>query len=158
MSFGSGESPTGTQFATQFTRDAPQIEAQKLGLMKTAADYTRFGMNPWEAVNAQAKPGETGFGEYQYKGEDGRYALDTKFGDLTRQQRAQEGQAGGVEGIPTQQVAGFDPQQQQAFGLASSGLGSFQPYLNQATQYSQMATQQYDPSEAYKPYMNPTAV
>jgi hypothetical protein len=112
-------------------------------------------MNPWEAVNAQAKPGETGFGEYQYKGEDGRYALDTKFGDLTRQQRAQEGQAGGVEGIPTQQVAGFDPQQQQAFGLASSGLGSFQPYLNQATQYSQMATQQYDPSEAYKPYMNP---
>ena len=60
MSFGGGDSPQNTTFQTQYTRDAPQIEAAKLGLMKTAQDYTRFGMNPWEAVAPDAKPGETG--------------------------------------------------------------------------------------------------
>ena len=32
MSFGGGDSPSGTTFQTQFTRDAPQIEARKMGL------------------------------------------------------------------------------------------------------------------------------
>jgi len=155
MSFGSGDSPSNTSFQTQYTRDAPQIEAAKLGLMQTAKDYTRFGMNPWEATTPGAKPGEEGYDQYKYTGTDGRYDEGTLFKDLTREQRAREGQAGGAEGIPQQQVAGFDPMQQQAFQLAQQGLGAFQPYLNQATQYAQQATQQYDPSQAYKPYMNP---
>ena len=31
-----GADPTGTTFGTQFTREAPQIEARKLQLMDTA--------------------------------------------------------------------------------------------------------------------------
>ena len=150
MSFGSGDSPSGTQFQTQYTRDAPQIEAAKLGLMDTAKQYSMFGMNPWEAINQDAKPGEEGFGQYQYTGTDGKYDTGTKFGDLTREQRMKEGQID----IPGQQVAGFDPMQQKAFQMAQAGIGSFQPYLNKATQYAQQATQQYDPN-AYKAYMNP---
>ena len=155
MSFGGGDSPQNTTFQTQYTRDAPQIEAAKLGLMQTAQDYTRFGMNPWEAIAPDSKPGDDDYGEYEYTGADGRYATGTRFSDLTREQRATEGQAGGAAGIPEQQVAEFDPMQKQAFGLAQSGLGSFQPYLNQASQYTMDATQAYDPSQAYKPYMNP---
>jgi len=58
MSFGGGESPGGTTFQTQFTRDAPQIEAAKMGLMGTAQQYARFGMNPWELSTPGAKVGD----------------------------------------------------------------------------------------------------
>ena len=155
MSFGGGDSPQNTTFQTQYTRDAPQIEAAKLGLMQTAKEYTRFGMNPWDAVAPDAKPGDDDYGQYKYTGTDGRYDEGTLFKDLTRQQRATEGQAGGLEGIPQQQVAQFDPMQQQAFGLAQSGIGTYQPYLDASSQFTQAATQAYDPSQAYKPYMNP---
>ena len=150
MSFGSGDSPSNTQFQTQYTRDAPQIEAAKLGLMDTAKGYTMFGMNPWEKLAPDAKVGEADYGEYGYKGTDARYTPDQKFSDLNRGQRMAEGQVN----VPEQPVAGFDPMQNKAFQMANQGVGSFQPYLNQATQYSQQATQQYDPN-AYKQYMNP---
>ena len=153
MSFGSGDSPSNTQFSTQYTRDAPQIEAAKLGLMDTAKQYTMFGMNPWEAVNKDAKPGEEGYGEYGYKGTDGRYDLDTKFADLTREQRMREGQVD----IPGQKVAGFDPLQEEAFRMAQpgeEGIGGYKPYLQDAGTLAMAATQQYDPS-SYKAYMNP---
>jgi len=152
MSFGGGESPTGTTFQTQFTRDAPQIEAAKMGLMGTAREYAQFGMNPWELTTPGATVGQPGFGKYEYKGPaGGAYAPGTKWEDLTRAQRAQEGQVD----VPQQQVAGFDPQQQQAFQMAQQGIGAFQPYLNAAAQYAQQATQQYDPSTGYQQYMNP---
>ena len=158
MSFGGGDSPSGTTFQTQFTRDAPQIEAAKMGLMGTAQQYARFGMNPWELSTPGAKVGDAEFGKYTYQGPaGGAYAPGTKWEDLTRAQRAGEGQVD----IPQQQVAGFNPQQQQAFGLASSGLGAFQPYLNTASQYAQAATGAYDPTGqtagqvGYQDYMNP---
>jgi len=151
MSFGGGDSPEGTNFQTQFTRDAPQIEAMKLGLMDVAQQYARFGMNPWELSHPGAGVGEEGYGQYTYAGEGGPYAQGTKWEDLTREQRAREGQVD----VPQQRVAGFDPMQQKAFQMAEQGVGSFQPYLNAATQYAQQATQQYDPSQAYKAYMNP---
>ena len=158
MSFGGGDSPSGTTFQTQFTRDAPQIEAAKMGLMGTAQQYARFGMNPWELSTPGAKVGDAEFGKYTYQGPaGGAYAPGTKWEDLTREQRATEGQVN----IPQQQVAGFNPQQQQAFGLASSGLGAFQPYLNTASQYAQAATGAYDPTGqtagqvGYQDYMNP---
>jgi len=155
MSFGGGDSPSNTSFQTQYTRDAPQIEAAKLGLMQTAQDYTRFGMNPWEASAPGSKPGDTGYGEYEYKGPaGGAYAPGTKFSDLTREQRAREGQAGGAAGIPTQQVAEFSPKQQEAFNLASQGIGAYQPLLDQSKQFTQQSTQQYDP-QSYQQYMNP---
>ena len=136
MSFGGGESPSGTQFQTQFTRDAPQIEAAKMGLMGTAQQYARFGQNPWELRDKAPKVGYPEFGKYGYTGDTGPYAKGTKWEDLTRAQRTTEGQVQ----VPQQQVAGFDPQQTAAFGLASSGLGAFQPYLNTASQYAQAAT------------------
>ena len=152
MSFGGGDSPSNTTFQTQFTRDAPQIEAAKLGLMQTAKEYSQFGMNPWELSAPGAKVGEEGFGKYEYKGPaGGAYAPGTKWEDLTRGQRAAEGQVT----VPQQEVAEFDPQQQAAFGLATTGLGAFQPYLNTAAQYSQAATQAYDPTTGYQDYMNP---
>jgi hypothetical protein len=53
--------------------------------------------------------------------------------------------------IPTQQMAGFDPQQQQAFDLASQGIGGYQPYMQQAQQYAAKAA---DPT-SYQDFMNP---
>jgi len=153
MSFGGGDDPSNTSFQTQFQRDAPQIEARKLGLMDVAKEYTMFGQNPWEAIAPTAKPGEEGYGEYGYKGTDGRYDVDTKFGDLTRSQRMQEGQID----IPTQRIAGFDPLQEEAFRMAQpgeEGIGGYKQYLDQARGYAEDATQQYDPS-SYKAYMNP---
>ena len=153
MSFGGGDDPSNTSFQTQFQRDAPQIEARKLGLMDVAKEYTMFGQNPWEAIAPTAKPGEEGYGEYGYKGTDGRYDVDTKFGDLTRAQRMQEGQID----IPTQRIAGFDPLQEKAFRMADAGeegIGGYKQYLDQARGYAEDATQQYDPS-SYKAYMNP---
>ena len=44
------------------------------------------------------------------------------------------GRAGVSQPIPAFQFAGFTPQQQQAFQLASSGIGSYAPYLQQAQQ------------------------
>tara|TARA_R110002020_G_scaffold461405_3_gene680322 strand:- start:1211 stop:2221 length:1011 start_codon:yes stop_codon:yes gene_type:complete len=153
MSFGGGDSPTGTTYQTQYTRDAPQVEAAKLGLMQTAKEYTQFGMNPWEAITPGAKPGEEGYGQYKYTGETGPY-VGKEWSDLTREQRSLEGQAGGAGGIPTQQVAGFDPMQQQGFQAAQAGIGTYQPYLNLSSQYAQQATQAYDPT-SYQAYMNP---
>ena len=149
MSFGGGDSPSNTQYSTQFQREAPQIEADKLGLMGTARELTRFGMNPWELSNKDAKFGDADFGKYKYTGTTGPY-VGKEWDDLTREQRTQEGQVN----IPTQQLAGFEPQQQQAFNMASAGIGGFQPYLNQATQYAMDATQAYDPM-SYQQYMNP---
>jgi len=57
--------------------------------------------------------------------------------------------------IPTQQVAGFDPMQTQAFNMAQAGLGTFAPYLAGAGNYITQSTQAYDPSTAYQAYMNP---
>ena len=153
MSFGGGDSPSNTTYATQYQREAPQIEADKLGLMGTARELTRFGMNPWELKNKDAKFGDADFGKYKYTGTTGPY-VGKEWSDLTREQRALEGQAGGAEGIPTQQVAGFDPLQQQAFQAAQAGIGTYQPYLNLASQYAQQATQAYDPT-SYQAYMNP---
>jgi hypothetical protein len=158
MSFGGGESPSGTQFQTQFTRDAPQIEAAKMGLMGTAQQYAQFGQNPWELSTPGAKVGDEGFGKYTYQGPaGGAYAPGTKWEDLTRGQRATEGQVQ----VPQQQVAAFNPQQTQAFGLATSGIGTYEPYLQEAKGFAQQATQAYDPTGqtagqvGYQDYMNP---
>jgi len=157
MSFGSGDSPEGTTFQTQFTRDAPQIEAAKMGLMGTAQQYARFGMNPWELRDEAAKVGDPEFGKYGYTGTDARYDVGQKWEDLSRQQRAQEGQVQ----VPQQQIAAFNPQQTAAFGLATSGIGTYEPYLQEAKGFARQATEAYDPTGqtagqvGYQDYMNP---
>jgi len=64
-----------------------------------------------------------------------------------------QGKTGAYAGmqIPTQQMAGFDPQQQQAFDLASQGIGGYQPYMQQAQQYAAKAA---DPT-SYQDFLNP---
>ena len=57
--------------------------------------------------------------------------------------------------IPTQGVAGLTPMQQQAFTQVPGGIGTYQPYLNQALQNITGSTAAYDPSTAYQQYMNP---
>jgi hypothetical protein len=154
MSFGGGDDPSNTQYATQFSREAPEIEAAKLGLMGTARDLTRFGTNPWELINKDAELGDDDFQQYQYKGTDNRYDVDTKFSDLTREQRTQEGKVD----IPLQKMADFNAQQNKAFDLSESGLGAFQPMLDQAENYTNQAAQQYnpnDPNSGIQAYMNP---
>ena len=157
MSFGGGDSPSDTTYATQFQREAPQIEADKLGLMGTARELTRFGMNPWELKNREAKFGDDDYGKYAYQGDDNRYAKGTEWDTLNRQQRTEEG---GID-IPKQDVQPFNLQQQKAFDLADQGIGGFKPFLNQAQDFANMATQQYDPTGqtagqvGYQQYMNP---
>ena len=64
-----------------------------------------------------------------------------------------QGQTGTYKGlqIPTQQLAGFNPQQTQAFNLASQGVGSYQPYMQRAGAYAAKAA---DPT-SYKDFLNP---
>ena len=57
--------------------------------------------------------------------------------------------------IPTQGVAPLPPMQQNAFGDVTSGLGTYQPFLDQAQQNILGSTAAYDPSTAYQQYMNP---
>ena len=151
MSFGGGDSPSDTTYATQYQREAPEIEAAKLGLMGTARDLTRFGTNPWERKNKEAKFGDTDYNKYEYKGTDGRYATGTDWDTLNREQRTREGQID----IPEQEVAGFTDRQNRAFRMADEGIGKFQGLLNQSQDFANMATQQYDPSTGYQQYMNP---
>jgi hypothetical protein len=158
MSFGGGDSPSNTQYATQFQREAPQIEADKLGLMGTARELTRFGMNPWELSDKGAKFGDDSWGKYEYKGPaGGAYAPGTKFEDLTREQRTREGQID----IPAQDIVPFTGRQEESFRMADQGIGGFKPFLNRAQDFANMATQQYDPTgttpgqTGYQQYMNP---
>jgi len=111
--------------------------------------------------------------------------LSSVYGDPAAVQKAGEsqedfelrkfGRAGVSQPIPAFQFAGFTPEQQQAFQLASSGIGSYAPYLQQAQQqaglgattqaigagtmaqaspYLQGGAQAYDPLSA-KAFMDP---
>ena len=68
--------------------------------------------------------------------------LTSVYGDPSAVQKAGEsaedfqlrkfGRAGVSQPIPSFQFAGFTPEQKQAFQLASSGIGGYAPYLQQA--------------------------
>ena len=107
MGGGGGGAQDVTQ--TQYTREAPDIEARRVQLMDTAANLASKGKQP-------------------------------TAGDIT---------------IPTQGVAPLTPMQQQAFTDVTGGLGTYQPYLDQAKQNILGSTAAYDPSTAYQQYMNP---
>ena len=87
---------------TQYVREAPEIEARKLGLMDTARQLAETGLN-----------------------------------------------------IPTQQVAGFTGDQQDAFDMQRQGLGTYQNYLDNAANMAyQGSVSQYDP-QSYQQFLNP---
>jgi len=175
MSFGGGDSPSDTTYATQFQREAPQIEADKLGLMGTAREMTRFGMNPWELSNAEAEFGDDDYGKYRYMGDQYTGELDAQgnkivdprwdvaggqgkmFSELSRKERTQEGQID----IPAQDIVPFTERQNRAFRMADQGIGGFQSLLDQSQAFAKKATGQYDPTGTtpgqvgYQEYMNP---
>jgi len=71
------------------------------------------------------------------------------------------GRAGVSQQVPGFQFAGFSPEQQQAFQLASSGIGGYAPYLQQAGTQAGLASsalqgaqQAYDPTTS-QAYMDP---
>ena len=104
--------------------------------------------------------------------------LASVFGDPNAVKKADEteeafqlrklGRAGIAQQIPGYQFAGFTPEQQQAFGLASQNVGSYAPALQQAMGSAGLAggaftggigqalgaTQAYDPSSA-QAFMDP---
>ena len=87
---------------TQYVREAPEIEARKLGLMDTARQLAETGLN-----------------------------------------------------IPTQEVAGFTGNQQDAFDMQRKGLGTYQNYLDNAANMAyQGSVSQYDP-QSYQQFLNP---
>ena len=87
---------------TQYVREAPEIEARKLGLMDTARQLAETGLN-----------------------------------------------------IPTQQVAEFTGNQQDAFDMQRQGLGTYQNYLDNAANMAyQGSVSQYDP-QSYQQFLNP---
>ena len=57
---------------------------------------------------------------------------------------------------PPQTVAGFTPMQEEAFKLAGSSVGQYQPWLEQAQQFATQAGQgaQFDPSQVQQ-YLSP---
>ena len=111
MSLPGRPSPSNEQTITQtqYSREAPDIEARRVQLMDTAADLASKGKSP-------------------------------TAGDIT---------------IPTQGVAPLTPMQQQAFTDVAGGIGTYQPFLDQAKQNILGSTAAYDPSTAYQQYMNP---
>jgi hypothetical protein len=97
---------------TQIVREAPDIEAYKLGLLESAkglADQP-VGLG---VVDAEGNPVM----------ED--YTFEDEEGNIQTGQRQ-------VRQLPTMQVAGMSPLQQQALFAAQSGIGNYMPYLQQA--------------------------
>lgn len=68
------------------------------------------------------------------------------------------GQGAALAGTPSptyegQRIAGFNPDQQQAFGIARAGAGNWQPQLNQAGALT-TASSQYEPSK-FNQFLSP---
>jgi len=101
MCFGGGNNYPDVTTQTQYVREAPEIEARKLGLMDTASQLAGTGLN-----------------------------------------------------IPTQDVAGFTPTQQDAFARQEKGLGTYQNYIDAAAGMAGQSTAAYDPT-SYQNYLNP---
>ena len=61
----------------------------------------------------------------------------------------------GAGPLQPQEVAGFTPQQQEAFAMAGKGIGAWKPFMDKAEGYAdKFATGEFDP-ESYKQYMDP---
>ena len=95
-------------------------------------------------------PPTTAQQQYQYEAPE---IQARKLGLMDIAGRLAQGEQGTYAGIqlPTQQIAGFAPQQMDAFNLASQGVGSYAPYMQQAGAYAAKAA---DPT-AYQDFLNP---
>ena len=138
----------------QIVREAPEIEARKLGLLDTAKQLAQMPV-----------------GGYRYD-ETGAPIMENVIDPMTGLPMKDE--AGNIiqrpvrAGLPEQQIAGLGPQQQRAIGLGEAGIGAYEPYLASALQsqaaglgtLGQAATAFTDIGRAptmaeIQPYMNP---
>ena len=96
----------------QVVREAPDIEAFKVGLLRDALDLAKQPV-----------------GVPQYDADGNMIMEDYQFTDA--EGNVQTGQRPFVQ-LPQQQIAGMSPLQREALAQAAGGIGSFQPYLQGA--------------------------
>ena len=96
----------------QVVREAPDIEAFKVGLLRDALDLAKQPV-----------------GVPQYDADGNMIMEDYQFTDA--EGNVQTGQRPFVQ-LPQQQIAGMSPLQREALAQAAGGIGGFQPYLQGA--------------------------
>ena len=138
----------------QIVREAPEVEARKLGLLDTARNLAQMPV-----------------GGFQYD-DLGNPILENVIDPVTGLP-VQDEQGNVIQrpvraGLPQQQIAGLSPQQQRAIQVGEAGVGSFEPFLASALQsqaaglgtLGQAATAFTDIGQAptmeqIQPFMNP---
>ena len=123
-------SPGGDVTQTQFSREAPDIEARRIQLMDTAAKLAAEGKQPTT----------------------GDITIPTQgVAKIDPMQAQVFGRRLDAQGQP---IAEGDPSHWKQ-SMLYKGLGTYQPYLDAAGQNILGSTAAYDPSTAYQQYMNP---
>ena len=104
----------------QIIREAPEVEARKLGLLDTAQSLA-----------------QTPVGGFQYD-DLGNPILENVIDPITglpvKDEQGNIVQRPVRAGLPQQQIAGLSPQQQRALQVGEAGVGSFEPFLASALQ------------------------
>ena len=138
----------------QIVREAPEVEARKLGLLDSAKALASMPV-----------------GGFQYDA-SGNPILENVIDPITglpiRDEDGNVIQRPVRAGLPQQQIAGLSPQQQRAIQVGEAGVGSFAPFLSSALQsqaaglgtLGQAATAFTDigaapTMEQIQPFMNP---
>ena len=138
----------------QIVREAPEVEARKLGLLDTAKSLAQMPVGGYQ-YDATGAP----IMENVIDPITGLPMKDDQGNIMQRPVRA---------GLPQQQIAGLSPQQQRAIQVGEAGVGSFEPFLASALQsqaaglgtLGQAATAFTDIGQAptmeqIQPFMNP---
>ena len=138
----------------QIVREAPEVEARKLGLLDTAKSLAQMPVGGYQ-YDATGAP----IMENVIDPMTGLPMKDDQGNIMQRPVRA---------GLPQQQIAGLSPQQQRAIQVGEAGVGSFEPFLASALQsqaaglgtLGQAATAFTDIGQAptmeqIQPFMNP---
>ena len=142
------------EIVEQITREAPDIEARRLGLLDTALGLSRQPVGGFR-YDAFGNP----ILEDVIDPVTGLPLRDDDGNVVRKPVRA---------GLPEQQVRGLSPQQQRAVQLGSAGIGSFEPFIANAlaqqtaglSTLGQAATGFTDiarapTTEEIQPFMNP---
>jgi hypothetical protein len=92
--------------------------------------------------------------DYTYNIQNMTPEMEAKFLWLM-DQAANIAQPSGAGPLQPQEVAGFTPQQQEAFAMAGKGIEAWKPFMDKAEGYAdQYATGEFDP-ESYKKFLDP---